>query len=500
MKINCCTFCRKKNYGTDYVIENGVFKNTVNCAFPTTIKNGIFDEVVFDQGGTINDGTFEMINASSEDFYEYYGEDIEEYINEDYEMKLTINGGTFRYTGDSGFFTPINIRYVDTIINDAMVINEGPNEIYSDCCWFEDDGNHSLTINGGNFVSPTGYAVLAIEPKSVIITNGHFKGYYGGLAVSALKATKIELSGGKYETTGNDNEREFSRIVTGGITLSAKTTDKIITNTVDDFTTLLKKGCTYSEVPKVSNKASESEELVYTQRNIDVLRKIVFNSENESLRSQVGDMLANIQKGEQVNGMSKDLVSLIANAIEEGKEIEAEIIIKEISEQDITDKVFAIKEAASEKKIAKYFDVEILISIDKVVAGKITEFKEDIDITLPLNDDLPKVEEGHTRIFKVIRVHNGKATELGTEINGNNIKIKSNKFSTYAVVYEDVKNTNEKSKDSNSKTQNTETENSSTTNGNPKTGDEGINTWILLFSISSIGVVYSIRKILKIRS
>ena len=52
--------------------------------------------------------------------------------------------------------------------------------------------------------------------------------------------------------------------------------------------------------------------------------------------------------------------------------------------------------------------------------------------------DLPAVEDGYTRTYKVIRYHAGEATALETTEEDGYIVFTSDKFSTFALVYEDV--------------------------------------------------------------
>lgn len=66
----------------------------------------------------------------------------------------------------------------------------------------------------------------------------------------------------------------------------------------------------------------------------------------------------------------------------------------------------------------------------------ITETKEPIDVTM----DIPENIRGNNRRYKVVRYHDGTAEELETEVmnNGKSIRFATNKFSTYAIVYEEI--------------------------------------------------------------
>lgn len=63
-----------------------------------------------------------------------------------------------------------------------------------------------------------------------------------------------------------------------------------------------------------------------------------------------------------------------------------------------------------------------------------------VQITIP--DELKNVPEGYTRTYRIVRVHNGKTTVLaeGTE---STFTIRSDKFSSYFILYKDVKTATE---------------------------------------------------------
>ena len=83
---------------------------------------------------------------------------------------------------------------------------------------------------------------------------------------------------------------------------------------------------------------------------------------------------------------------------------------------------------------------------------------------------MPKIEaklkDGYTRVYTVIRVHDGKAEKLKTTLNEDGtLTFETDKFSTYAITYEDVSN-----------------------EASPTTGDKVIYSVILL-GVSVIGLV-----------
>ena len=71
------------------------------------------------------------------------------------------------------------------------------------------------------------------------------------------------------------------------------------------------------------------------------------------------------------------------------------------------------------------------------------------------------------RKYYILRLHNGVVDKLETKLNGDILSFETNKFSTYALTYEDV--------------------------NNPKTGDNII-IYLILGLLSIIGILYLIKK------
>ena len=94
------------------------------------------------------------------------------------------------------------------------------------------------------------------------------------------------------------------------------------------------------------------------------------------------------------------------------------------------------------EKIGKCLDISLLLTV-KDKAGnvvnnneKVSDSQEMITITINVPSDLIS----NNREYKIIRVHNGKVKTVDSVWNADNktITFKTNKFSTYAIVYRDV--------------------------------------------------------------
>lgn len=120
-------------------------------------------------------------------------------------------------------------------------------------------------------------------------------------------------------------------------------------------------------------------------------------------------------------------------------------------------------------KIEKF--IEITISVrdknnNNIEVGKLTDLKEPITLTVAIPEDMPKLEEGYERIYYIVREHNGEIEILDTKLSedGKTIEFTSDKFSAYAIAYEDKRvETNAQTQENNNTIQNLVS--------NPSTGD-----------------------------
>lgn len=116
---------------------------------------------------------------------------------------------------------------------------------------------------------------------------------------------------------------------------------------------------------------------------------------------------------------------------------------------DETKKEEIEKALKENEKVAKYIDITIAIK-DKdtgTVLHTLDELTEEITFTVEIPEDLleQEVEEGFARKYYIIRNHNGIIEYLDAVLSedGKTLSFKTNKFSAYALAYEDVKTTGE---------------------------------------------------------
>ena len=170
-----------------------------------------------------------------------------------------------------------------------------------------------------------------------------------------------------------------------------------------------------------------------------------------------------------------------------GENIELFLEIKEREEREEELKILIDKIRENLEKIeeivkdenatmAGYLDINVVLKADDIELGNVTKLSKPISISLEIDKKYTDVPKGYTRKYFVIRLHEGEnPTIIDAEIKDGKLEFKTNKFSTYAIAYKDT-----------------------VSNGtNPKTFDE-LFMWILLISISMIGLgiqTFKLRKI-----
>ena len=146
-----------------------------------------------------------------------------------------------------------------------------------------------------------------------------------------------------------------------------------------------------------------------------------------------------IEKYEDPN--TKVDINISTKVTEITETVSKEEVSKAETELDNIIKDIAV--SPKQKKI-EYFDISMCKNIktgnNEVKSSEIKDTKNEVTVELELSEEARNVPSGFTRNFYVIRIHDGKVDRLDATRNGNNLSFKTNKFSTYAVAYVDVKN------------------------------------------------------------
>ena len=405
-------------------------------------------------------------------------------------VKLTITGnGTIESTNSNGIVvgngsTIImesgNIKSVEAgalVTGKATFTMNGGVITTSDNCGIMGNGqnndgyrDYTINFNGGTIngnIKSNGYVSCGIyHPNrgTVNVTGGVINSSNGAGIVQ--RAGTLNVTGGTINAKGTTQGKVGdSRVV---VTSSAIVVDK---------------EANYPEVATLDTKVSSNAILNGDAEVIKVL------GSDEKIELTGGIYSSEPESGQIPDGYS-------AYQVIAGDNEDKYVVVKEEDLETVTVSDFEEKDNLSsddvaliEKTIKDNYDLASFYNAGVVVvtpAGDIVDIIEEtteaVEVKFELPNTLPKLENGYVRKYYVIRVHNGKVTVIDnvTVNNDGTVSFKSDKFSTYALAYKDVKE---------------ETKVVSNTVKSPNTGD-GIMKYIIFTFISAIGLVitYLFRK------
>lgn len=380
--------------------RNGVIKVTNNSK--VTIKgNGIIQStnsnaIVVTSGSTV---VLESGTIKSQEFGVFVAND----------STFTMNGGT-----------------IETVDNCGVGGNGSNNDSYK---------NYTININGGVIngnITSNGYVSCGIyhPNKGTVNINGGTINSSNGAGI-VQRAGTLNITGGtinaKGSTTGKVGD---SRVV---VSASAVVIDK---------------EANYPEVATMSTKISKDAILNGTSKDIETIGKDI----NIQL---IGGVYTEKPADEQIPD-GYQAYKVIDGNNENKYVVVKESELKHVVSQETVNKtdlnqtdVSLIEQSVKNKyNLVSFYDINYMtVTPSSDVVGMTTEPREYVDVTVGVPQNLPAVKEGYTRIYHIIRVHNGEVTIIDdvTDNSNGTITFKTNKFSSYALAYNDVVKTTEKS-------------------------------------------------------
>lgn len=186
---------------------------------------------------------------------------------------------------------------------------------------------------------------------------------------------------------------------------------------------------------------------VYENEEIDETPEITIVEDEkteETIKQETDKVVQDIlDKKVSDSVVDEQTVENVSAAIDNGQTVTAEIVVKEMKQEDIAQNDKAVIEdkvtsVLGEDAKVQYLDVAIVLKADDEELGRLNKLEEEITITVAIPEEL----KAEGRIYKVIRNHNGEVTVLDTVLNEDGtISFKTDRFSTYALAYADEEGT-----------------------------------------------------------
>lgn len=461
-----------------FLVLFGVLVGYTNVSAKTIEENLTLEEDIAEQ--LVIDGTKVIIDLN--------GHNISGNINNIIIVQnggdLTIKGqGTIESTNGQAIYIAEdsmvtldsgNVKSVETgvvLFNTAkFTMNGGKIETVDNCAiggnGGKGNGGYTITLNNGELIGnikSNGYVSCGIyhPNEGTVIVNGGKINSTNGAGIVQRGGT-LEINGGeiiaKGSTTGKVGD---SRVV---VPASAVVVDKYAGYpAVDTIKT------TISNNVLLQGEHSDIEKI--GENIIITLNGGIYNEEPSEEMIPEGYNVYQIDDSELqgkyiVLDDNEVKYNVSYNKIDEIDDSELQLIEKNLTEKDI---------------IVGHYEISLDRSTQDGIklAGAVNETENEIDLEIEI-PELPDLAPGYTRVFKVIRVHNGETSILDATLDGTKVKTKSKLFSTYTVIYEDKKI---ESQDTTLPSTTTITNNTQQIEKNPKTSD-GLVKYIGVFLIS----------------
>lgn len=428
-----------------------------------------------------------------------------------------INGGTLENTLSSNYALYIQNETSTCTLNNGTIINS------------YDKGGRAVYINKATFIMNNGKVenkaagsdglVPAIEGHKVIINGGTIDAAGTGITATG---SNVEITGGTIDAgwfglhtryaTVNPAEGKQVNINAGRAAIIAYSTptdgkgNKIYGGTfvapelmeskyVSDATNVeIHGGVFTSDVSdyvvdgKYAEKVGTNYEIKEYSQNVEITPvdpskevedTTVGLTQNEETEAT---LMESLEGAITSNATLKDAVN--------NNNVVVVVDIASVKEDELDDEIVGEFEAVSKKLVvADYFDINVLVNDNNNnKLGIIPELTKDIELVIVLPEKYINTDKNVNRTYYVIREHDGKVEilkDVEVSKDGKSIIFKSNKFSTYALAYEDKVNEDESIEDEAKKEELP-----------PKTGDINLSMFIGTILISAIGLVIVSKKML----
>lgn len=336
-------------------------------------------------------------------------------------------------------------------VEDCKISNTNKG-ICLDNYWYDTKGNVEVTIKNTKIDAVNRAVSIYSKENTVGIANANIiSGEFKGDIACTNKTDKdsITISGGTfYGEVSKDVKLAENTILEQQSDGScvARIDNSNLKETVDKYENLVKDQYTQESWENFENNMSIAKDLINninaTKAEIDKAIEDLTNAYKKLER------VPEINVGTEVevtvdNSINDEIKNndKVQEYIDKGYNVGTVVEIQDKTPTD-TEKE-AVESAVEGSTIAKYFDISILIKdVDNnKELDKITNLSKNVKFTIALDEELKNVPEGYERVYKIIRIHDGKAEVLETVLSDdkNSIEFSTDRFSTYAISYVDTK-------------------------------------------------------------
>ena len=470
------------NYGGELIVENGTFIGDyygINGIGGTTIiKDGNFKTNPFKPWGV-------------EDDYEYYWAIAYDSSNG---AKLEVQKGTFNQIlswpnvlADGAEVNYIlegqNVIYDIVEVTGKMNIELNGNKVmFDDASLYDGLGNLFSVVEGGELtikdskgtgiITTNNYNeienVVKVNNGKLNISGGNFEAATNVFSVTGDKAV-TNITGGtftndvkEYVTSGYATKKvgdNYTVEKVYKVDLTTPTNGELVSTAASSFagetitvTATPKEGYKLDKITVVDKDGKEVRvtDNKFVMPNSDVTISVSFVKTTTSVELPKVD--TEEEPEEVIVGISgeSETEQTLLESLKEYEEIldkvknenvTVGVEISTINEEELDEEVIEeIKKVADKLTVTDFFDISVVVRNEEETVDTIGELTKEIELMILLPETLKNVGEGLERKFYVIREHEGKIEKIDAKLSedGKYLTFKSDKFSTYALAYEDV--------------------------------------------------------------
>jgi len=472
---------------SDIVITKPSTKSITNCN-----NKGCGGIAITGEGKITIDGNGHKIDASA------MRTTLEVYSNDDKEFDVTftdikINNG---YNGGRALDTRDNITLT---LNGVTLTTTG-------------SGNNQVLTIGGTYATTmninilnssisdgiSGYGIITFNKVNLTIDNSKVSGYGSLYIKEGAAGSLITIKNNSVLSTDNVHSALTNAFATvifeeKDITMNIEnsTIKAVSTGEQPQYAFLFRKeNCKVNATGISTIEVDTKEELAsgntinitlnegFTS-NVEVPTDYLAKSNKEEDTTKVFEVVdTETNTSKYVVATEEDVISIpYEKDMMTAKEFEEELLkLEKTNSTEAKELLADIQKILTGKKVVSAHDIYFgsFVFEELIKDTNKTELDKNVKVTLNIPEDLEKVKEGYTRKYVVIRLHeivNNNTTkievnELKSIDNGDGtVTFETDKFSTYILTYEDIKNTT-----------------------NPQTFD-GIGLYIIIGGLTLIGLI-----------
>lgn len=370
-------------------------------------------------------------------------------------------------------------------INDGIVVKSG-NKVTLDLAGYNITNKNgydtikvekdaSLTIKGKGDINNTsnGKAVLYNEGELTVLDGNYYRENNGNINsfYVVLNHGNMKINGGSFAITGG-----ISSLIDNGFKDPSENKNNVIANlTINNgtFTMNTPASAIIGNMGSVCGKEKVTINdgnftLTAKDTTTPITRYAIWDykwSEDDNSVTIVNGGTYNLKAGANANieitngtlgSNPKDpaneypILGSNDKVVAKESEIKNTIEISELNENSIneTDLTLIKTAIANKYNIAGYYNIDLFRTInDSLKIEQLNTSNKILKATINIPNNLPKLADGYSRKYYIVRLHDNKVDILDTVVNDDNtLTFETDKFSTYSLVYKDEVSVKEENK------------------------------------------------------